>query len=176
MAFADREAELREWLDRLAIQDVILRYSDAATRADWHQCQALFAPQAIWESPALGMRFEDRASFMEALTTSAFELLIMTSNSPVIKLTGPNSAQATTTIYELIKRPPVAQSDTSEAGAENNLEQYGIYFDDLQRIEGEWKFTHKLFVPVYVRTGCVTGNVQTQRSELLRPDPASERS
>jgi len=27
--------ELREWLDRLAIQDLINRYSDAMTRADW---------------------------------------------------------------------------------------------------------------------------------------------
>ncbi|MDT5044423.1 MAG: hypothetical protein QOG75_276, partial [Mycobacterium sp.] len=29
------ETELREWLDRLAIQDLIYRYSDAVTRADW---------------------------------------------------------------------------------------------------------------------------------------------
>ena len=38
MAVTQTEAELREWLDRLAIQDLIYRYSDAVTRADWHQC------------------------------------------------------------------------------------------------------------------------------------------
>lgn len=44
--------ELREWLDRLAIQDLINRYSDAVTRADWQQCESLFAVDAVWESPA----------------------------------------------------------------------------------------------------------------------------
>jgi hypothetical protein len=58
------EPEVREWLDRLAIQDLISRYSDAVTRADWQQCAAVFAPDALWESPLLGMRFEDRASFL----------------------------------------------------------------------------------------------------------------
>ncbi len=41
--------ELREWLDRLAIQDLITRYSDAVTRADWQQCETLFAVDAVWE-------------------------------------------------------------------------------------------------------------------------------
>jgi hypothetical protein len=57
--------EWREWLDRPAIQDLIYRYSDAVTRADWVQCEAVFAPDAIRESPILGMRYENRASFMK---------------------------------------------------------------------------------------------------------------
>ena len=59
-----QERELREWLDRLAIQDLINRYCDAVTRADWDQCEAVFAPDAVWESP-LGLRFESRAAFLE---------------------------------------------------------------------------------------------------------------
>ena len=55
------ETELREWLDRLAIQDLIYRYSDAVTRADWPQCEAVFAPDALWESPPLGLRYGGRA-------------------------------------------------------------------------------------------------------------------
>jgi len=61
MAVTQTEAELREWLDRLAIQDLIYRYSDAVTRADWHQCEAVFSPDATWESPILGLRHESRA-------------------------------------------------------------------------------------------------------------------
>jgi hypothetical protein len=41
------DAELREWLDRLAIQDLIYRYSDAVTRADWQQCEAVFVPDVL---------------------------------------------------------------------------------------------------------------------------------
>jgi SnoaL-like domain len=84
-AMAKLEDELRGWLDRLAIQDLIYRYSDAVTRADWRQCEAVFAPDA-----------------------------------------------------------------------------------DLARISGEWKFTHRLFVPIYVGRGCVTGDLLTRRTALLR--------
>jgi ketosteroid isomerase-like protein len=85
MAVADPEVELREWLDRLAIQDLIYRYSDAVTRADWQQCEAVFAPDAVWESPALGMRYESRASFLEILrATSVYDLLIQTAHPPVV--------------------------------------------------------------------------------------------
>ena len=46
-----------EWIERLAIADLIYRYSDSVTRADWDQTEAVFAPDVVWESPVLGMRF-----------------------------------------------------------------------------------------------------------------------
>jgi hypothetical protein len=52
-----------------------------------------------------------------------------------------------------------------------NFEQYGIYYDDVARLDdGLWKFTHRLFVPIYVNSGCVTGDAITQRTALLRPN------
>ena len=41
-----------------------------------------------------------------------------------------------------------------------------IYYDDVARIDGQWKFTHRLFVPFYLANGCVTGDVLTRRAEL----------
>jgi hypothetical protein len=70
-------------------------------------------------------------------------------------------ARSTTTIHEFIREA---------AGVENNLEQYGIYYDDISRIDGSWKFTHRVFVPIYVGRGCVTGDLITGRSALLRRD------
>jgi hypothetical protein len=170
MVVVKMNAELREWLDRLAIQDLIYRYSDAVTRADWEQCEAVFARDAIWESPILGQRYASRASFMEMLReTTTFDLLIQTPHSSVITLTGADRAQATTTIHEFIRGIGVADSTLGESGSETNCEQYGIYFDGVARIDGEWKFTHRVFVPIYVGAGCVTGDVLTQRSALLRP-------
>jgi SnoaL-like domain len=52
MAAANIDVETREWLDRLEIQDLIHRYSDGVTRADWQQCEAVFTPDATWESSA----------------------------------------------------------------------------------------------------------------------------
>ena len=165
-----QERELREWLDRLAIQDLINRYCDAVTRADWDQCEAVFAPDAVWESP-LGLRFESRAAFLESLRrTTSNDLLIQTPHSSVITLTGSDRAKATTTIHELVRGVLPAASKLGEAGAEVNIDQYGIYYDDLARIDGEWKFTHRVFVPMYVNVGCLNGEVFTQRSALLEPD------
>jgi hypothetical protein len=70
----------------------------------------------------------------------------------------------------LTRGAALAASALREAGSESNLEQYGIYYDDVARIEGRWKFTRRLFVPVYVEMGAVIGDVLTRRSVLLQPD------
>ena len=116
------EAEVRGWLDRLAIDDLIHRYSDAVTRADWQQCEAGFTPDAVWESPILGLRCENRASFMDILrATSSYDLLIQTAHSSVVTLTDPHHAQATTTIHEFIRGTAMADNKLAETGAESNL-------------------------------------------------------
>jgi hypothetical protein len=162
MAAENVDVETGEWLDRLEIQDLIHRYSDGVTRADWQQCEAVFAPDATWESSALGIRCEDRASFMEILrATSSHDLLIQTPHSSVITLIDAQHARSTTTIHEFIREA---------AAAENNLEHYGIYFDDLARVDGRWRFTHRVFQLIYVGRGCVTGDLVTPRSALLRRD------
>ncbi len=165
-----QEQEHGEWIDRLAIQDLINRYSDAVTRADWDQCEAVFAPDAIWESP-LGLRFDSRAAFLETLRpTTSNDLLIQAAHSSVITFTGRGRAKATTTIHELSRGVAPADSKLGAAGTEINIEQYGIYYDDLARIDGEWKFTRRLFVPVYINVGGASGHVLTQRSALREPE------
>jgi len=171
MVAASIDVETREWLDRLEIQDLIHRHSDGVTRADWRQCEAVFTPDAIWESPTMGLRCENRASFMEILrATSSYDLLIQTAHSPVITLIDADRARSTTTIHEFIRGTALASNNFAEAGAETNLEQYGIYYDDLARVDGRWKFTHRLFQSIYVGRGCVTGDLLTHRSALLRRD------
>jgi hypothetical protein len=90
----------------------------------------------------------------------------------MITLVPPDRAQATTTIHEwgrgVSSIDGVVAGDHVQTGAEIKLEVYGIYYDDLARIDGEWKFTHRLYVPIYVGTGAVTSDVVTSRSQLLR--------
>ena len=59
------------------------------------------------------------------------------------------------------------KSELGDSGTAINVDTYGIYYDDVARIDGEWKFTHRLFMPFYLESGCVTGDVLTQRSKLL---------
>jgi hypothetical protein len=159
-------AEQREWLDRLAIQDLVNRYSDAVTRADWEQCASVFAPDAVWETPA-GLRFDSSAAFLEFLRpTTTYDVLIQMPHSSVVTLTGPDHATATTTVHELTRGVGLADTAFGEGGAEINLEQIGVYYDEMARIDGEWKFTRRRFVPLYSTTGAVTGAVFTRRAAL----------
>jgi hypothetical protein len=57
-------------------------------------------------------------------------------------------------------------SELGDSGTQVNVDTYGIYYDDVTRIDGEWKFTRRQFVPFYLESGCVTGDVLTQRSRL----------
>jgi hypothetical protein len=167
---ASPDSDGREWLDRLAIQDLIYRYSDAVTRADWRQCEAVFAPDASWECPAMNVAFDSRAAFLEyLLPTTELQVLIQTPHSPVITLTGPDSARATTTIHELVRGTAATGSAVNAAGDEVNSDQWGIYFDDFSRRDGEWKFTHRRFVLLYVHRGAVAGDVLAPRSSLSAP-------
>ena len=156
-----------EWVERLAISDLICRYSSAVTRADWEETEALFTPDAIWEIPALGLRSEGAPTIRAFLAeTIAYDLLLQTAHSPVIRFLGPGQAQTTTTIHELVRGEVLQNSAFASAGTPVNIEQYGIYHDDVAKLDGEWRFTHRLFVPVYLRDEGVTGQVVTPRSAL----------
>ena len=175
MALAETEVEVRTWLDRLAIQDLIYRHSDAVTRADWRQLEALYAPDAIWEEPALGLRCEGAAAFVEMLEgATGMDAIVQTAHAPVINLITPDRAQATSTFHEwgrgVTSIDAVVAGDRVQQGDEVNMEEYGVYYDDIARIEGQWKFTHRLAVLIYMSSGCMTGDVLTPRSGLLRPE------
>jgi hypothetical protein len=171
MALSDTEVAVRSWLDRLGIQDLIYRYADSITRADWDQCRALFARDAVWESPKMGMRFDSAEILLAALADdSRTDLLIQTVHAPVINLTDADVAKATTTVHEMMRGAAAVDTTYGEKGIPVNFEQYGVYFDDIARVEGQWRFTHRLFVPIYVSSNAVTGDVLTPRSGLLRPE------
>jgi len=169
MATADRDVELRAWMDHLAIQTLIFRYSDAVTRCDWDQCLGVFSPGAVWESPALGLRFDSPISFVDMLRGSSSEVLVQTPHAPVISMDGSDRAQASTTIHELTRGLAPVENTLRAEGSQINFEQYGIYFDDIARMDGDWKFTHRVFVPIYVSSDSVTGEVLTPRTGLIRP-------
>jgi hypothetical protein len=164
------EAEVREWIDRVAIQDLIYRYSDGVTRGDWPQCEATFAPDAIWECPTLGLRYEPVRAFFETLRATTFEILVQTAMCPAVTFTDADRAMATTTIHEMNRSVTEIGSELASTGEQMNLDMHGIYYDDIARIGGEWKFTHRLFTPIYISPGAVTGDVMTPRADLLRAD------
>src|SRR4051794_6909397 len=158
-----------EWVDKLAIQDLIHRYADGVNRADWAQVRSVYADHAIWESPALGMHFATAQEFCDMLaqTERTSTLLIQTTHSTVVRLTSSDTATATTTIHEMSLGTVLVDGALGAAAGDHiNFEDYGIYYDDVERLHDEWLFVHRLFVPVYVKQGAVTGDVLTPRVSI----------
>jgi hypothetical protein len=86
----------------------------------------------------------------------------------VIDLLDGQRARATTTIHEMILGTNAAAGVFGDAGAAVNVDQYGIYHDELEKADGVWRFTHRLFVPFLIGTGSLGGDVVSERP-LLRP-------
>ena len=162
--------DARAWEDRDAIQQLIFRYSDAVTRADYEQMATVFAADAVWESPILGMHFESAREFIDFQIegSTALDVLIQTAAGPVVELLGPDRAAATTNIREIIRGTHTVDGVWGPAGSESNTDQYGIYFDEVNKIDGAWKFTRRVFVPILIASGAVVGDITTARP-VARP-------
>jgi hypothetical protein len=162
--------DARAWEDRDAIQQLIYRYSDAVTRADYEQMATVFAADAVWESPLLGMHFESAGAFIDFQIegSTALDVLIQTAAGPVVELLGPDRAAATTNVREIIRGTHTVDGVWGSAGSESNVDQYGIYFDDVSKIDGEWKFSRRVFVPVLIASGAAAGDITSPRP-IARP-------
>jgi hypothetical protein len=162
--------DARAWEDRDAIQQLIFRYSDAVTRADYEQMATVFAADAVWESPILGMHFESAREFIDFQIegSTALDVCIQTAAGPVVELLGPDRAAATTNIREIIRGTTTVDGVWGSAGTDMNVDQYGIYFDEVNKIDGAWKFTRRVFVPILIASGAVVGDITTARP-IARP-------
>jgi ketosteroid isomerase-like protein len=158
-----------DWIETFKIQQLIYRYFDSVNRGDLEAMRALFADDAVWESPLMGLRQDSADAFVEFFrqTTGTAELLVMTPHCPVIEVLGPESARATTTVHEVAKGVASEDGEFGPKGTEVNFHDYAIYYDELARIDGSWRFTHKIFVMLYIESGTLTGDVLTDRATLL---------
>jgi hypothetical protein len=155
----DPEA-VRSWLDKLAIQEVIVRYSDAATRGDWDAFAALWVDDAVWEvGPPVDTQVVGVAAIVETVVASvdAEDFLVQMTHGSVVTLRGDGRASATTTIHALARRT-----------GEHQIVNLGVYYDDLVRVDGGWKFTKRMLQPVYSDTSPLPGTAPITRADLAR--------
>jgi hypothetical protein len=118
------DARVRE--DRDAIQQLIYRYSDAVTRADYEQMATVFAAVAVWESPILGRHFESAREFIDFNIegSTALDVLIQIAAGPVVELLGPDRAVATTNIRD-VRGTTTVDGVWGPAGAVSNVDHTG---------------------------------------------------
>jgi ketosteroid isomerase-like protein len=148
------------WMDKLAIQELIVTYSDAATRGDWDAFSTLWAPDAVWEvGQPIGSRVEGAEEIIRVASTNvdSEDFLVQMPHGSVVTLHGDGRATATTLIHALARR-----------GDDHAVTNYGVYYDDLVELGGAWKFARRLLQPVYAETEPLPGNVPLSRDDLKR--------
>lgn len=150
--------DIQTWIDTSAIQHAIVRYSDAATRGAWDDFEALWMPDAVWEvAPPVGTKVVGAAAIRATCeeTMGQQEFLLQMTHGSAVRLFGDGTASATTTIHALARRP-----------GHHHFMNFAVYYDDLVKHEGAWRFQRRLLQPIYVESEPLSGQVAISRAEL----------
>lgn len=136
------------WIDQLAIRSLIDRYCDATLRHDWPALAPLFAPDAVWnvEGP-MSITLTGREAVAGGLAQMVGSLpwLVQLPGAVVIDVQG-DRARARTTLHE-VGRTPDGQP----------MYSHGVYFDELVKEAGVWRFAKRAFRFRYAGLDAVQG-------------------
>ena len=146
------------WADKLAVQETINRYSDAANRADWDALQRCYAPGSVWEVvEPLQLRFEEPAGIRNGVVSYIGEVdtFIQTVHNTVVTLGETGTAHARSTLQEIVRTE-----------GKFDLVLWGITYDELVRWEADWKFSRRSFHGVYVDRSPMGGVSSLSRRDL----------
>jgi ketosteroid isomerase-like protein len=147
------------WVEKQAIQEVVTWYSDAASRGAWDELAALWTEDGVWEvGPPVGTRIVGARAIREDLQkVNAADFLIQTTHGTVVTLHDATHASSRTTIHALARRTGHYQ-----------IVNYGIYYDELVKQAGRWRFARRMLQPIYSDTSPLPGSVPITRADLAR--------
>jgi hypothetical protein len=169
---ANADSALQIVIDRQAITDLLYRYSDIVTRGAWDEDASLFVDDAVVEIAA---PFRVRLEGADAIRawragTDSLELLFHTTFSPSIRILASDRAYATSQTAEMVRGPAVNGSAGRDAQPMNTVFR-SIYYDDIVRLDGAWRFAHRRCRPIYLESGALVGETLAARTTLARyPD------
>src|SRR4051794_37942384 len=116
----------------------------------------------------IGTRSSARVHRVPSQGSTALDVLIQTASNPVIDLLAGDRATATANVREIIRGAASVDGPFGPAGTVTNVDEYGIYFDELSKFEASWKFTRRTSSPVLIAQGTMAGDIVTTRP-IARP-------
>ncbi len=136
--------------DESDIQRVITTYSQYASRGDWDTVMTLYLPEAVWEIPHLGLKFDGKEQVAAALRgfKDAMAYVVQINGPALIEVTG-DSAIASSAIREC-----GISADSNEG-----FEYLGLYVDTLARTPDGWKFRLRRFEGIGSHVFALTSGV-----------------
>jgi hypothetical protein len=150
------------WIDKLEIREVISSYTSAATRGDWDALEATFVPDARWELGApLDVEIVGARAIRDQLVEQVDhqDFFLQMTHDTVVTLTGDDRASAVTTIHALARLEGQVQ-----------VTSYGIYYDDLVKVDSGWRFARRRLQPIFMNTGELPGPAPVSRAALAAVD------
>jgi len=129
-----------ELADRLAIRDLVDRFSLAVTTRDQAALSAVFTQSAQWSvGKPTEMAFSGAEQIGAGIVAGLgnFEFLVQMAHSVVIELAG-GRAQARCVMQEVGRF----------SGGAGGIQMLGIYHDELQRTAQGWRFARRFFQPI----------------------------
>ncbi len=121
--------------DISAIQQLLNRYSEAASRSDWAVVKACFTEDATWQTPIGTYQGRDAALAAMSEVVGTFDYIVQINAPGVITVTGDT---ATT-------RSAIREGGKFK-GKDEALEVLGHYNDKLVKTKDGWRFAHRDFV------------------------------
>jgi uncharacterized protein (TIGR02246 family) len=120
--------------DEIAIQQLLNRSTDGASRSDMQQVLSTFTPDGVYETS--GVCLEGRAAIEAATTAYLAEFAyVVQINAPALIVVDGDKATARSVIRECSKY----------ADADELLELLGVYSDELIRTADGWRLARRTF-------------------------------
>jgi hypothetical protein len=145
-------SNMQELEDRLAIRDLIERYTVSVTRRDWDQMGRCFHLESRWQvAPPFNLDFSTRKGIQDGISgqVNRSDFLVQMTHGVVIDDYTPERARATVVLNE------IGRTTSTKTG----LFLLGVYHDVITRIDGAWGFESRLFQPYYVNQAWPEGMV-----------------
>lgn len=127
--------------DRLAIRELVERWSDGTNNHDWTALEDLFTDDAVWDVGApLSFKVQGGrkivAELREKMRPSQY--VVQTPHAIIVKVRG-DTATARSTIHEVCR-----------FADGTGLEMTGTYFDEVVRVAQGWRFKRRKYLCTYL--------------------------
>lgn len=129
-------AQTNEFEDRVAIRELIDRWSDAVNERDWKALATCFTDDGEWNvGQPFSFDLKGNDAIVQSVSTEVEKqsFVIQTGHSVVIQVHG-DTATARSTMHEFMRN--------SEGVG---MQMWGTYYDDLLRTVAGWRFKRREF-------------------------------
>ncbi|MFC3172780.1 nuclear transport factor 2 family protein [Novosphingobium bradum] len=145
--------DIQELMDRLAIRELIEKYTVCVTRRDWDGMISCFLEDGRWIT-SVGHDLAGVAAIREGIMAAVAprKFLMQMTHGMTIDRLDADSAETTSILHEF--------------AVEDSIFVLGTYHDQLAKVGGEWKFRERFFQVHYMDMGAQPGQVMVDYATL----------